>query len=61
VLEELKVKDLTSGEVQLLLKFMDKGHKGYIAIQHFLDKLQELAAETKADTMLRRFGNTLKH
>ena len=61
VLEEQKVQDLSIGELNLILKFGDKGHKGYIAIQNFIDKLQELAVETKVDTMLRRFGNTIKH
>jgi len=60
-LEEVKVKDLSGGELHLILKFMDKGHKGYICIQFFLEKLQELASESKSDTMLRRFAGTLKH
>lgn len=61
VLEEQKVKDLSMGELNLVLKFADKGHKGYICTQFFLDKLQELAVESKADTMLRRLATTLKH
>ena len=61
VLEEQKVKELSVGELNLLLKFADKGHKGYICITNLLDKLQELAVETKSDTMLRRFATSLKH
>jgi hypothetical protein len=47
--------------MSLLMKYSDKTNKGYLAIDNFVTKLQELAVETKQDAMLRRFANTLKH
>lgn len=43
------------------MKYSDKMSKGYLSISNFVDKLIDLATETKGDTMLRRFANTLKH
>lgn len=37
--EELKISEFTNGELNLILKYTDKGHKGYIAISNFLEKL----------------------
>lgn len=47
---------MSAGELKVLLTYLDKGNRGYIAITTVIDKLQELAMETKQDTMLRRFG-----
>lgn len=39
---------------------MDKTTKGYISISNFLDKIQELATETKQETYLRTFAMNAK-
>lgn len=57
----MKITELSAAELNLLLRYADKTSKGFVAIGNFIDKLQELAVETKIDTMLRRFANTLKH
>lgn len=61
IIREQKIPELTQGEMALLLKQTDRGHKGYVSISHFVEKLHELSAETKHDIILRRFGNTVKH
>ena len=47
VIEAQKVHDLTMAELSLLMKHADRGNKGYVAIDKFIEKLQELATETK--------------
>ena len=48
-------------ELKILLKYLDKSNRGYVSINNVSDKLQELAIETKEDTMLRRLGTTIRH
>lgn len=52
---------MSGTEINLLLKYCDQTNRGYISIDHFTNKLQELSSETKVDVMLRRFANQLKH
>lgn len=47
---EQKVPELTPAELSVLLKQADRGSKGYIAIDRFVQNLQELATETKGET-----------
>lgn len=46
-IEEQKIPELTGAELNILMKHADRGSKGYIAIVNFIEKLQELATETK--------------
>jgi len=43
------VSELTPAELNILMKNVDKGSKGYIAIQAFVSKLTEYASESKHD------------
>ena len=47
-------------EISLLMKYADRGNKGYIAIDKFIEKLQELATETKAEQVLKNFSMNCK-
>jgi hypothetical protein len=60
-LEEQKIADLMVDDLNVLLKYMDKSNKGFISVDYFLSKIQELSVETKTDTMLRRFSSIIKH
>lgn len=42
-IENQKVADLNPAELNLLMKYSDRGSKGYIAIDRFIERLQELA------------------
>jgi Ca2+-binding EF-hand superfamily protein len=42
------------------MKHVDKGTKGYIALGNFLEKLSNLAVETKEDAFLRSFSLNVK-
>lgn len=45
--------DLEQIELSLLLKRADKGNRGYISIDKFIEMLQELVTETRQDVVLR--------
>lgn len=47
-------------ELSLLMKYADRGNKGYIAIDKFIEKLQELATETKGEAVLKNFAMNCK-
>jgi Ca2+-binding EF-hand superfamily protein len=47
-------------ELSLLMKFADRGNKGYITIDKFIEKLQELSTETKGETVLKNFAMNCK-
>jgi|LauGreDrversion4_2_1035121.scaffolds.fasta_scaffold517658_2 Ca2+-binding EF-hand superfamily protein len=47
-------------ELSLLMKYSDRGNKGYIAIDKFIEKLQELSTETKAETVVKNFAMNCK-
>ena len=47
-------------ELSLLVKFADRGNKGYIATERFIERLQELASETKAETIMKNFAMNCK-
>ena len=51
---------MTMAELSLLMKFSDRGSKGYIAIDKFIERLQELASETKSETLLKNFAMSCK-
>ena len=61
VLEGMKVPDLDREELSSLLKGCDRGQKGYLASAKFLDKLYSLAAETEAETILRKIAKQMQH
>ena len=46
-IEEQKIQEMEVSELRLLMKYADKGSKGFISIANFIEKLQELAMETK--------------
>jgi len=48
-----KIVDLEQIELSLLLKRADKGNRGYISIDKFIEMLQELVTETRQDVVLR--------
>ena len=58
-LDEQKIKDLTREELNALLKCCDKGLKGYISTNKFIDKLYSVAVETESDIILRRLAKGL--
>jgi Ca2+-binding EF-hand superfamily protein len=60
LLEEAKVPDLASAEVMSLINFVDTTHKGFVNPAVFTQRLVQLATESKADVMLRRFANVTK-
>jgi Ca2+-binding EF-hand superfamily protein len=60
VIEGQKVAELNMAEVSLLMKYADRGNKGYIAIDKFIEKLQELATETKGEQILKNFAMNCK-
>ena len=52
-IESQKVHDLMPGELILLMKYSDRGNKGYIATEKFIERLQNLVTETKGETVIR--------
>jgi Ca2+-binding EF-hand superfamily protein len=54
------VPELTAAELQMLLKAADRGRKGYVATDKFVDRLKDLVSETKEETALRIFALTCK-
>jgi len=50
---------LTREELNAFLKCCDKGLKGYISTNKFIDKLYAMAGETESDVILRRLAKTL--
>jgi hypothetical protein len=60
IIEEQKVPELQMVELSLLMKSADRGNKGYIVIDKFIEKLQELATETKQETVLKNFALACK-
>lgn len=51
------IKELDSEELGQLLNVCDRGKKGYISSNKFIDKLYEFAAESENDQILRRINN----
>lgn len=47
-------------ELSLLMKYADRGSKGYVAIDKFIEKIQELSTETKVETVLKNFAMNCK-
>lgn len=47
MIEETKVPELSIAELNILMKFADRGNKGFICVEKFVEKLHELATETK--------------
>jgi Ca2+-binding EF-hand superfamily protein len=60
VIQGQKIHDLELIELSLLLKRADRGNKGYIAVDRFIEMLQELVSETKGDVYLRQFAQNCK-
>ncbi len=60
IIAEAKITDLSNAELNILMKYSDRTTKGYISITNFLDKLLELATETKQETYLRNFAMNAK-
>lgn len=60
IIEEQKISDLQPVEVNLLMKLADRGSKGYIVIERFIERLQELSNETKSETVLKTFALACK-
>ena len=48
-IEEQKVPELTQPEMILLLKHADRGNKGYVCPEKFIERLQEFVVETKGE------------
>ena len=42
------------------MKFSDRGNKGFICVDKFVEKLYDLATETKQDANLRGFATNCK-
>jgi len=59
-IEGQRVPELTPAELQMLLKAADRGRKGYVATDKFVDRLKDLVSETKEETALRIFALTCK-
>ena len=47
-------------ELSLLMKFSDRGNKGYIAIDKFIERLQELSTETNGEIVVKNFAMNCK-
>ena len=60
IIEEQKISDLQPVEVNLLMKLADRGSKGYIVVDRFIERLQELSTETKSETVLKTFALACK-
>jgi Ca2+-binding EF-hand superfamily protein len=60
-LVEQKINELDAEELNTLLKYCDKGLKGYVSANRFIDKLYALAGESEADVILRRLSKALSH
>jgi len=60
IIEEQKVPELQMVELSLLMKQADRGNKGYIVIEKFIERLQELASETKQEVVLKNFALSCK-
>lgn len=60
MIEEQKVPDLSGAELALLLKHADRGHKGWVAIDVFIQKLQGLLTESKSEITIRTFAANCK-
>lgn len=52
--------ELSNAEANILMKYADRTTKGYLSIANFLEKLLELATETKSETYLRTFSMNVK-
>lgn len=60
-LQAQKISELTDDELVALLRYCDKGHKGYISSSKFIDSLYSLASETESEVVLRRLAKSLAH
>jgi Ca2+-binding EF-hand superfamily protein len=47
IIESQRVPELSMAELSLIMKYADRGNKGYVATDKFIENLQELATETK--------------
>jgi Ca2+-binding EF-hand superfamily protein len=59
-IESRRVPDLTPAELQILLKACDRGSKGYLSSDKFVEKLKELVSESKDEAALRLFAMNCK-
>jgi Ca2+-binding EF-hand superfamily protein len=55
-LDQARVSGLEKEELNALLKVSDLGNKGYLSTNKFIEKLYQMAAETDAETILRRIS-----
>ena len=60
-LEGQKINDVGADELDALLKGCDRGQKGYISTNKFIDTLYSMGAETESEVILRRLSKTLSH
>jgi hypothetical protein len=60
-LEQIKIKELGSDELNELLRSCDRAHKGYIASAKFIEILYSHAPESEGEVLMRRLGKSLQH
>lgn len=60
IILESKIPELTNAEANILMRYADKTTKGYLAIANFMEKLVELATETKQEIYIRTFAMNVK-
>jgi Ca2+-binding EF-hand superfamily protein len=60
LIAEHKVPELTPVELNVILKQADRGSKGYISVDRFIERLQEYVTETKGEAGLRNFALACK-
>ena len=60
-LEAHKIPQLEPEELQLFFKCCDRGNKGYLSTNKFIDKLHSLAAESEVEVIIRRMARTIVH
>jgi len=60
LIEAQKVPEMNMAELSLLMKYADRGSKGYVAIDKFIEKIQELSTETKVEVVLKNFAMNCK-
>jgi Ca2+-binding EF-hand superfamily protein len=58
--DDVKIKGLTSTDIEVIIQKLDESNRGFIALNKGLEKIMELAQETKNEISLRNFALSVK-
>mmetsp|Transcript_24353 Transcript_24353/g.37701 ORF Transcript_24353/g.37701 Transcript_24353/m.37701 type:complete len:244 (+) Transcript_24353:6236-6967(+) len=60
-IEQHKIAGLERDELALFFKFCDKGYKGFLSSNKFVDKIHSMSAESEAEVLMRRLARNVSH